>query len=173
MGYLAKNKILETAVTRKLTHMLAGATTFSLFVLFPRGHSWPGRLCVAGFLCLFMVAFVTIAHLTDDHVARLPPLLRERVDRLVSNTCRTGRRQAFLQPHISITELFQITSNNSNRRSIVSVLTCSIKNPRHVPFLPSPSFHCRSSCRALSSTVSSWRRLDRTPPQPPGRIRAR
>jgi hypothetical protein len=93
-GLLAKRQIVSTVLSRKLTHIFTGSTAFTLFILFPRGQSWPGRLLVSLFMGLFMAAFALLAYLPDESLQQLPPALRERVERIVSNTCRSGRRQA-------------------------------------------------------------------------------
>ena len=94
---LSRRQWIPIVFSRKMAHIGSGSLMTSALVLFPRQY-WPARLAVSLFLVSFMLVFAAIAHLPDDRFAAPPPLLRGRLEAMVSDRLRPSDRHSPERP---------------------------------------------------------------------------
>lgn len=80
-GILSRRGLLPRALSRKLSHVCAGATATTVLPFFP-SHYWPVRLAFAAIFVGFIAAFSIVAHAPEATLHSLPPALLRRVQHL-------------------------------------------------------------------------------------------
>eukprot|EP00316_Scyphosphaera_apsteinii_P024347 CAMPEP_0119310608 /NCGR_PEP_ID=MMETSP1333-20130426/19669_1 /TAXON_ID=418940 /ORGANISM="Scyphosphaera apsteinii, Strain RCC1455" /LENGTH=325 /DNA_ID=CAMNT_0007314823 /DNA_START=111 /DNA_END=1088 /DNA_ORIENTATION=+ len=92
---LSRRGLVPTVLSRKLTHIGSGTAMTTALVLFPHDY-WPARLAVSLFLIGFMLLFAAVAHMPEEQLSALPPLVRSRLEGMVVAMCRSGDRRELM-----------------------------------------------------------------------------